>query len=439
MQFKINEPSPSYREIEVTLPYNEIEQELAEEVKRQVQKLQLPGFRKGKVPMQLIKQRFGDALEYDASEKIANDRFWKISEDENLNPIGTPELTEIKFSPNEELYFKIRYEIVPVPEVKDYTGQTIEIPDLKATEEDIDSEIKFIYKRHSTQEETEVVGEDENYILEAKISPIDDAGEPIEAASTQTAEIDLSDERVFQQIKTNARGKRVGDSFVYTTEENFEADESKSETGKKPELRRFRVLIEGIKKIVPPELNAEFFKQVSGREISDDSSFREYVRDRVQAYYDIRTEEMFTDRLTRMVVENSDFTPAATFVNKFLEGLMKEEENRYKQEKGKKLDKIKLRESLTPIAEFNTKWFFLREAIKRKENLTISEEELLERAKKESETTGITIEKLLNYYKSSDYFYKLSNEKLFEFLKANNTINKVDPKILIERDKNHAG
>lgn len=438
MQFKINEPSPSYREIEVTLPYDEIEKEIAEEVKRQVQKLQLPGFRKGKVPMHMIKQRFGDALEYEASEKIANNRFWKISDSEHLNPIGTPQITEINFSPNKELSFKIRYEIVPAPEVKDYTGQTIEIPDLQVREEEIDAETKFIYKQHSTREEAEVVGEDDNYILQAEIVQLDESGEPIDGGLTESIEIDLSDDRIFQQIKTNARGKKVGNFFDYAVEKNVEAGDGESESESRHKIERFRVIVKGIDKIIMPELNQEFFKKISGKEIPDELSYREHIRERIQAYYNSRTEELITDRLMNMVVEKNGFTPSPTFVNKFLEEMMKEEEEKHKRETGKKLDKMKLRKSLTPFAEFNTKWFFLRESIKKKENLTITEEDLLDRAKKESETTGITVEKLFNYYKSSDYQFKLSNEKLVEFLKANNTIKKIDPKILRERDKNYA-
>ncbi|MCK7522047.1 MAG: trigger factor family protein [Ignavibacteriales bacterium] len=80
MEFKVNDISQSEKEVEVTLSYDEIRSEIDAEVKKEASKIQVPGFRKGKVPKQIIKQRFGDTLEFEASEKVANSRFWQVSQ-----------------------------------------------------------------------------------------------------------------------------------------------------------------------------------------------------------------------------------------------------------------------------------------------------------------------------------------------------------------------
>ncbi|MCW8810192.1 MAG: trigger factor family protein, partial [Ignavibacteriaceae bacterium] len=131
MEFVVNDISQSEREVEITLNYDEIKNEIDNEVKKQSREIQLPGFRKGKVPKTILKQRYGNALEIEASEKVANARFWQLAKENNLRPVGQPVMTDLDFNPEKDFKFKVKYEIVPKIEVKDYKGQLIETPDIK--------------------------------------------------------------------------------------------------------------------------------------------------------------------------------------------------------------------------------------------------------------------------------------------------------------------
>ena len=144
MEFKVNDVNSSEKEVEITLSYDEIKEEIELEVKQQTKKLQLPGFRKGKVPPSMAKKIYGDALDYEASEKVANTRFWDVAKENNLNPIGQPVITNHDFNPGENLKFKVKFEVLPVLDVKDYTGKSIEVPDLKVTDEEVQKEIDYI-------------------------------------------------------------------------------------------------------------------------------------------------------------------------------------------------------------------------------------------------------------------------------------------------------
>ena len=146
MEFKVNDLSLSEREVEVTLTYDEIKTDLEKEVKKQSKNIQLAGFRKGKVPVNVLKKMYGDALEYEASEKVANKRFWELADKEHFHPIGQPSMTDIKFKPGEDFLFKVKFEILPKLEVKEYTGLEIEIPKFEVKEEDVDSELNYLLK-----------------------------------------------------------------------------------------------------------------------------------------------------------------------------------------------------------------------------------------------------------------------------------------------------
>jgi trigger factor len=191
LEFKVNDISQSEKEVEVTLSYDEIRNEIDSEVKKQSSKIQIPGFRKGKVPKQIIKQRYGDALEYEASEKVANSRFWQLAKDNQLNPIGQPVMTDLDFHPEKEFKFKIKYEVLPEIDVKDYTGQSIEVPDLIAKSEDVQKEIENILRSNSSQEDIDIVGDDDNYLLDVELTRVDENGQPTADSKSEKMQIDI--------------------------------------------------------------------------------------------------------------------------------------------------------------------------------------------------------------------------------------------------------
>ncbi|HEX9252267.1 MAG TPA: trigger factor family protein, partial [Ignavibacteriaceae bacterium] len=130
MEYNVVELNSSEKEVEIKLQYDEIQKEIEEEVRKQSKKIQIPGFRKGKVPASMLKKMYGDALEYEASEKIANSFFWKVAEENQLKPIGQPTMTDLKFEPEKELLFKVKYETIPVLNVKDYKAISFDVPEL---------------------------------------------------------------------------------------------------------------------------------------------------------------------------------------------------------------------------------------------------------------------------------------------------------------------
>jgi trigger factor len=113
LESNVKELSASENEIEISLKFDDVKNDIEAEVKKQTKNIQVPGFRKGKVPKNILKQRFGDSLEFEASEKIANKHFWEIAKEKDLNPIGQPTMTDFDFKPGEDLNFKVKYEVLP--------------------------------------------------------------------------------------------------------------------------------------------------------------------------------------------------------------------------------------------------------------------------------------------------------------------------------------
>jgi len=435
LEFTVNDISQSEKEVEVTLSYDEIRDEINSEVKKQTGKIQVPGFRKGKVPKHIIKQRFGDSLEFEASEKVANSRFWQLAKENNLRPIGQPVMTDLDFNIEKEFKFKVKFEVIPDIEVKDYTGQLIELPDLKVTSVEVEKEIDHLLRSNSTQEDADVVGDDINYLLDVELTRMDESSQLVADNKPEKMQIDLSNENVHIDIKANSIGKKVGEKFKFHFHDEKMIQNKEGQEEKVVEHFDYEVLILGIKKIVLPELNEELIKKATKDKLTTEGELRTEIEKNIQNYYDQRTEEFTRSKLISLIIAKNDFTPPSFMVESILDEMVKSEEERLKKQGMKKIDNKYLREYLQPSALNEVKWFQLKTEIQKKEKIEVTDKELEELAAVDAEKTGLPVDKLINYYKSSNQVERMLDKKLFDFLREKNEIKKVNPDTLLQKQK----
>lgn len=429
MEYNVNEINASEKEVEIKLSYDEIKESLENEVKKQTKNLQVPGFRKGKVPRHILKKMFGDALEYEAADKVATEFFWKVADEKNLRPIGKPAMTSLDFEPEKHLSFKVKYETIPDISVQNYKDFEIEVPDFVVTDEEVEKEIEYILKSNKTTEDVQEIGDDRNYLVEVEIYRTDENGNVLPDTKPEKLTIDLTNEQIHPQIVENSKGKKVGESFT------FQFSDTRKETNKNgveeeiTDNYYYTAKVLSVKKIVLPELNEELIKKVTKDRISDIQAFKDEIKKDIQNYYNQRMEEIIRSKLLSEIIKNNDFTPPQTLVNNILDEYIKSEEE-YAKKNRIPFNKDEARNRLMRNAENEVKWYLIKEKIQKAENISITEEELKEFAEKESQQTGLPVEKLMNYYKASNQVERILDEKLFDFLKSHNTIKKVDPKTL---------
>jgi trigger factor len=430
LEFKINDVNISEKELEATFTYDEIKKDMETEVQQQSKKLQIPGFRKGKVPPALLKKMFGDTLEHEASEKVASKKFWDIAEENHLHPIGKPTLTDIKFTPNESLFIKIVYEVLPQIVAKDYKGIDIEVPDLIVKDEDIQDEIRHILKANETFEPLEIVI-DNNCTLNVDLQRVDKEGNPFQGSKMETLQIDLSNERVAKEIVENSKGKKVGESFTFSFNDERTIKNKSGEEEKVTEVIDYKAVIKEIKKSIIPNLDEALIKKVTKDKVSTEDELKAEIKNDIQRYFDQQMDDILRGKLITQIIKNNEFNPPQSLVNNVIEDYVKREEEQYKKQGYKKYDREEGKKRLAKSAEVEVKWYILKESIQNQENISLSDEELNQLAVKDAEQTGIAVDKLLNYYKSPNYAGKFVENKVFQFLKDNNNIKKVEP------DKTH--
>ncbi|MBN1301983.1 MAG: trigger factor [Melioribacteraceae bacterium] len=427
MDTKVNEITQSEHEIEVTLVYDEIKNEIEDAYEEERKKISLPGFRKGKAPIQMLKKLYGEAIEYQASEKIANKKFWDIVDSEKLQPISTPQLIDLDFKINEKLYFKVKYEVRPELELKDYTNLEIEKPVFKLREEDIEKEIDLMLKTRASFEEADLVS-DENFKITIDLQKLDDDDNPVDGNKSENMVIDLSDPKVNPEIKNNAMQKKVGDKFGFTfIDEHMHGEEVHKVSYK------YECTVKKIEKIVLPEPTEELIEEISNKKAKSLEEFKDQIRENYKSYYDQQSERIYTNSLLNRIVENNDFAAPKGYVDLILNRLVEVEKENAKRYKTP-FNETEARDHLHQRAEWNAKWEIILNNIAKKENIEVEESDLKKIAEEEAAQTGISTEKLMKYYKESRRDESILEEKVLAFLKANNKAKEFDPEEKKEKE-----
>ncbi len=420
METKINTISDFVRELEVTLDYSEIKPEIEAAYKKERAKISIDGFRKGKAPMGMIKKLYGDAIEYRASEDIANTKFWEIVKEQNLEPISTPALADINFEPEKELTFKVQYEVKADIEVKDYSGQKIKKPVFLVKDEDIERDINTMLKSKSDYEEVEKV-EDENHRITVDLQRIDENGEAIEGSTARNMVIDLADERVNPNIAKAAIGKNINETFTFSfTDEHKHGEETHKEDF------TYTANILDIEKLVMPEITGELVKSLSRNMATDMESWKKSLRETYEKYYEAQSDEIYTNGLLNKIIENNEFTPPQGYVDVLFNRIVESEKEKAKREK-RHFDEEMMKDNIQKQAEWMAKWQIISENIARIEKIEVNDDDLKELAEKEAENTGISVDKLIKYYKDSNRADAMLDEKIISYLKENNEIEEFDP------------
>lgn len=435
MEVKVNQLTDSTQEVEVNLTYEEIQPEIENAYKEERKTISIDGFRKGKAPIHLIKKFYGEAIEYQASEKIATKKFWDAVDQENLKPISTPQMTDIDFEPGSKLNFKVKYEIKPKLNLKNYKNLEIEKPVFKVKEEEIESEIDHVLKPYRKFEESETV-ESSFCRITVNLQRLDENGVAIIGQRSENILIDLSDEKVNPQIKENSLNKKKGDLFPFKfVDEHYHGEELHREE------YSYEAEVIKVEKIVEPDMNEELIKKISNNKATTIDELRSVLRNNFEEYYKKQSEDIFVNNLLNEVVKNNDFEAPAGFTDNLRQRMVDAEKENAKRYKVKTVDEKALSEYFKPRAEWNAKWQIILENLAVAENIKVEDADLEILAKQEAEKTGISVEKLMKYYKDTNRAELLLEDKVINFLKENSKIKEVDAyeKIKEQKEKGHEG
>lgn len=414
MEVSITDITDVEKEILIQATADDLAPHFEKAYERYQAKIEIRGFRKGKAPLDLVKKIHGESIEYNSLDSVASDVYRQVVEEKNIKPIGEPVLTDIDYKRGQLLTFKIKYEVKPKVELKEYKGIAVEKVTHRVTDKEVEDEILRLRKSNSTVREAEVAADDE-HIITGDVQEIDGSGTPIIGRKTVDAKLYLADETLFPQIRDALRNASIG----MTQRVRIDHDHD----GKK-HSDNIDITVKKVEKVQLPELNDEFIKKITKEKISSVDEFLKQLRDDLEHYWKERTDRKLADSIIGGIVQRHDVNVPESLVKGVLDSLLEEVKNRYPNKKlPTDFSEEKFRETNREYAAFQARWYLLREAIIDAERLTVEEAEIVQRAELDAPKTGIDKERLLQFYTTSGAVKdRILSDKLMSFLLQNEVV-----------------
>ncbi|MEX0639324.1 MAG: trigger factor, partial [Balneolaceae bacterium] len=289
------------KEVKIKATREELEPQFQAAFKKYRSQIQMPGFRPGKVPLSIVKKRFGSEIEMEEINKFVQEVFEKEVVPEH-DPVGGSEMTDLQWESDLlEVTFKIG--VRPVFELADLSSVEVEKMVHDVTDDEVEEELRRILEKEGNFEDVDEMVTGEHRVVVDVVS-LNEDGEPIEGESDTNQTLDLKDEGSADFLKA-LEGKSAGDTV-------------EMELGEGEEKDRFRLTLKKVQKAHEAKLTDEFAQKQSNEEARNSDEFKSWLRSRIQNYYDQTSSDLFRQDVISSLVEAHDFSIPEVFAEQIL-------------------------------------------------------------------------------------------------------------------------
>ncbi|MFD1705599.1 trigger factor [Siminovitchia sediminis] len=363
--------------------------------KKVVKQVNIPGFRKGRVPRSLFEKRFGvESLYQDALDAILPEAYTSAVEETGIEPVDQPEIDIEQMEKGKELIFKATVTVKPEVKLGEYKGLEGEEMDTEVTDEEVEKELKSLQERQA-----ELVVKEEGEAEEGDTVVIDFEGfvdeEAFEGGKGENYSLELGSGSFIPGFEEQLVGVEAGaeKEVSVTFPEEYHAEELAG----KPAV--FKVKVHEIKTKELPELDDEFAKDVD-EEAETLDELKASIKERMTKDKEHEAEHKLRDSLVEKAAENAEIDLPEVMVENELNNMMREFEQRL-QMQGMNLDlyyqfsgqdEEALKTQMKEDAEKRVRMNLTLEAIANAENLEPSEEDVNNELQKMADMYNMNVE-----------------------------------------------
>lgn len=376
------------REVAVEVPAEDVTDAFDKVVKRYQKLARIPGFRPGKVPATVIRNKFAKEVRQEVMDSLVADRFRAQLEESKLRPVSQPQITELNLVDGQPLRFRASFEVLPEFEVTGYDSVKVEKPDVSVTEDEFSGELDHILNQHATVETVEEDrplqdGDSAEISFSGKVQELaqvvgEEGLESKEEAEPITGDdvlVELGAKNTLQAFTDALRGAKVGQELA--AEVDYPADFGEPRLAGKTVV--YDITVKSIKKKTMPEKTDEFAKTLGNYESWDDfvAKMRENLAGRKKGSLESRAKEQLVDEL----VTKFTFPIPESFVQQQIDmrldrGLRALAQQGMSTEQMRQMDFARLREAQRDEAVKEVKASLILDRIAEAENVDVEDEEL---------------------------------------------------------------
>ncbi|MCZ4322345.1 trigger factor [Pseudomonas anguilliseptica] len=253
MQVSVESTSALERRMTVGVSVERIETEVNKRLQQTARRAKVPGFRPGKVPMSVIRQRYEDAARQEALGDLIQSTFYEAVVEQKLNPAGAPVVEPKSFEKGKDLEYVATFEVFPEFTVGGFESIAIERLQADVADADVDNMLEILRKQNTRFEAAERAAENGDQLNIDFVGKID--GEAFAGGSAKGTQLVLGSGRMIPGFEDALVGAKAGEERVISP--TFPADYQNLDLAGK--TAEFTVTVNSIAAPQLPELNDDFF------------------------------------------------------------------------------------------------------------------------------------------------------------------------------------
>ena len=409
--------------LKVTVPAEKVNKALDQAFKKVVKQINVPGFRKGKVPRPIFEQRFGvEALYQDAVDILLPEAYGEAIEETKINPVAQPEINVTQIEKGKDFEFEATVTVEPEVKLGDYKGLEIEKQDSELTDKDLQDAID-----HSLGHLADMVVKEDGAVEEGDTVNIDFDGyvdgEQFEGGQADGYDLEIGSGSFIPGFEDQLVGVKTGEEkdVVVTFPEEYHAEEL---AGKEA---TFKTKVNEIKYKEVPELTDEIANELDSDANSVDE-YKENLRKRLSEQKAQDAENAEKEEAINKATENTTIDIPQAMIDTELDRMVQEFGQRIQQQ-GLDLqtyfqisgqDESQLREQMKDDAEQRVKTNLTLSAIADEENIEVTDEDIDKELEKMSSQFNISVEDIKQTLGNTDIIKNdVRIQKVIDLLRDN--------------------
>ena len=410
----------------------------------------IPGFRKGMVPVGMIRKMYGPSILNEEVLKTVEKQLYTYLNDEKPPIFGQPlpletDLAKISLDHMEDYDFGFEIGLKPEFTIPDMKAVKLTRHKVVVTDAMINEEIDRMRVKAGVSKEIDAITTEDN-LISVSLSEVNDQGDVIEGSEAKTGVLTLKDFANGMQEKVKALKR--SDTITLQPSASLQADKLEAildQLGldKGDADKQFKLTVEKIEGVENAEVNVDFFKKIfPGKEIADENQFRNELRTEMEAYWDSQSRNQLHDQIYHALIDDTKMEFPEAFLKRWL------------RQAGEKPKTAEEAEREFPGFSNQLKWTLISERLTTENNLDVSKEELQAGMRSEvmnyfgqmslgDDTSWLDsyIDRMMKDEKQVDATYRrMVTTKLFEWLEQQATPEEqpITPDELLKIQHHHA-
>ena len=402
MKINVTEKGQWGREIEVEVEASRVEKELDKALRKYQRQLEIPGFRKGKVPLKVVKSRFGESIRGEVIGDLLPALLEEATREAGLVPAAPPQIAKLDHEPGGDLTFTATLDIWPEIEVENYEKLDATRMVHEVADEEITEQLEELRRRQATEQAVERPLE-KGDVLIADLQRLDEGAVPVIGERFEERYFLIGDENApSPEFEEGLVGMSAGQerkvSFAYREDLPNEELAGKTE--------HFDVTAREVRERSLPELDDEFAKDV-GEQFQTMAELREHISNQIQERWSAMAEQRLRSDLVGQLIEKNEFELPESKVANYLKSMKREHHDH---------DDSEHTDEEREQAVRRLKSFLLIEGVRKQAKVEITDEEFEAFAAERAEQGGIKLEDMQRSGRVDDLRRELEEKKVFDLL-----------------------